>query len=455
MPAQGCALCGKPLELFPYSWDIFFAAGRNRSAISGYGCGSCGTVICSDCREKNVKWSLKDGFERALCPKCNGAFPPIRVYAERELDAEELRQAVKNLKPSLIYLGASPGKPPSRVGDDFLELGEAGIEALLSMLGSVKEITVAGYAEAARALAERGETRAAAKLSVMLVGDLNSRVVLDVYRVASMDPLLRLDPAVAVKLLSDIVTGERESMAVRIAATLRLGTAGRTESVEPLVHALGNLRLGRSGLVAAAADALGKIGEARAIEPLIAALKISDPAAKAVIVEALGKLNDAKAVEAIRPLLKTDHSGLRRASAVALNSLGWRPSDEKEKSALDKSLPVEKDRYCPSCDRPVGDARSCPDCRAELYSASKSPALAGFLGFLFGNLMGSLVLLVMTLLGAALKYEIDVKIRAAFYGITAVSAWQGMKAKLATARDLAVLKPKGAETQPTDPAASA
>lgn len=78
-----------------------------------------------------------------------------------------------------------------------------------------------------------------------------------------------------------------------------LGKLGDTRAVEPLIAALQDEDV---ELRRAAAQALGEIGDSRAVEPLIAALRDKDIELRRVAARALGEIEDAQAVE---PLLAT------------------------------------------------------------------------------------------------------------------------------------------------------
>src|SRR5437879_1792962 len=99
------------------------------------------------------------------------------------------------------------------------------------------------------------------------------------------------------------------------------------------------MRSGRLAIRAvrrAAVDALRKIGDARAVEPLIAALKdTGDPRFPGVpapgsavstlrraAVDALGQFGDARAVEPLIAALKDDDKDLREAAVDAPTRLG-------------------------------------------------------------------------------------------------------------------------------------
>jgi len=90
-----------------------------------------------------------------------------------------------------------------------------------------------------------------------------------------------------------------KNRAARQAAAEALGKLGDTRAVEPLVAALRgeDVEVRRT-----AAWALGEIGDARAVDPLIAALGDEDAEVRRVAARALGEIEDAKATE---PLIAT------------------------------------------------------------------------------------------------------------------------------------------------------
>jgi HEAT repeat protein len=71
-----------------------------------------------------------------------------------------------------------------------------------------------------------------------------------------------------------------------------------------------------------AADALGQMGDLRAVEPLIYALKDEDRIVKEAVARALGELKDLRAVEPLIQTLEDEYSRVRGAAALALGELG-------------------------------------------------------------------------------------------------------------------------------------
>lgn len=71
-----------------------------------------------------------------------------------------------------------------------------------------------------------------------------------------------------------------------------------------------------------AAEALGDIGDARAVKPLSKALKDKERTVQWEATEALGKIGDARAVEPLSQALKDEDSKVRRAAEKALVDIG-------------------------------------------------------------------------------------------------------------------------------------
>jgi len=103
---------------------------------------------------------------------------------------------------------------------------------------------------------------------------------------------------------------------LRCAAAEALGDLGDTRAVKALTKALLD---GDRRVRSAAAEALVDL---RALEPLIQALREGDGDARFVATEALGRLGDPRAVEALIKELKDGDRSLQRAAAEALGSLG-------------------------------------------------------------------------------------------------------------------------------------
>jgi len=81
-----------------------------------------------------------------------------------------------------------------------------------------------------------------------------------------------------------------------------------------------------------AADALGEIGDSRAVEPLINALKDPFSDVQYYATRALGEIGDKRAVEPLTKALKYKDSGVRMRAAEALEMIAWQPKDDVEKA---------------------------------------------------------------------------------------------------------------------------
>jgi len=91
-------------------------------------------------------------------------------------------------------------------------------------------------------------------------------------------------------------------------------------AVEPLCKALRNDEI--PAVRAAAAESLGDIGDARAVEPLIDSLRSVEWQVRAAAAKALGQLKDARAIEPLCNALLDKDFNVRAAAAEALGLIG-------------------------------------------------------------------------------------------------------------------------------------
>ncbi len=96
---------------------------------------------------------------------------------------------------------------------------------------------------------------------------------------------------------------------------------GQMHAVEPLIAAPKDSSVGMAERQAAA-QALGQVGDGRAVEPLIAALNDLDLNLRSDAAEALGKLGDKRAVEPLAVALKDPFAKVSQAASNALRKLG-------------------------------------------------------------------------------------------------------------------------------------
>jgi hypothetical protein len=106
---------------------------------------------------------------------------------------------------------------------------------------------------------------------------------------------------------------------VLTAAINALGAIGDAHSVGPLVTVLGE---GATSLRTPAASALGNIRDSRAVDALIQALSDSDIRVRAAAADALGSIRDRRAVDALLQVLGNPDSGAQVSAAAALGHIG-------------------------------------------------------------------------------------------------------------------------------------
>jgi HEAT repeat protein/predicted CopG family antitoxin len=132
-----------------------------------------------------------------------------------------------------------------------------------------------------------------------------------------------------------------------------LGKIGDARAVEPLILAL---RDDYYEIRRKSAEALGRIGDARAVEPLVQALRDRDEEVRIKAAEVLGKIGDARVVEPLIEVLKYGKEELRRKAAEALGRIGDVRAEEPFILALkDKDEEVRK--MAAESLAKIGDAR--------------------------------------------------------------------------------------------------
>jgi HEAT repeat protein len=121
----------------------------------------------------------------------------------------------------------------------------------------------------------------------------------------------------------------------RRTAVMKLGMLGGDEAVRTLMNVVSNrtedlIVRGRAALM------LGKLGDARAVEPLIDALDAPGHQTPLHAAESLGKLGDARAISPLLDMLvRTDQEKVREAARVSLLKLGYNPDKETREPALE------------------------------------------------------------------------------------------------------------------------
>jgi HEAT repeat protein len=115
-------------------------------------------------------------------------------------------------------------------------------------------------------------------------------------------------------------TVDRGKRSARLNAAEALGKIGNERAVEALIKAVED---DPDDVVQwIAIEALGKIGDTRAVEPLIEALEKWDMTKRMAAAEALGKIGDTRAVEPLIKVLSDSNQDVRKSAVGALEKLG-------------------------------------------------------------------------------------------------------------------------------------
>ncbi len=235
-------------------------------------------------------------------------------------------------------------RPPWQVAGDLAEIGPPAVPALIAALRKEQNprATIAG----ADALGRIGDPRAIPILIEALgknqVAALGSSALVGLapllgFMVLPEDGGQHVDQAAdapsalqgEIAMLQEpdalfnwLSLGEKPLCSAAVAAEA-LGRLGDPAAVEPLLVALADTE---PQVQYAAAEALGRLGDARAVKPLIAGLSELSPLAQCAAAAALGELGDKRAV---RPLIAV----LRRPRSTQI----WTPppeSDLRQRPAL-------------------------------------------------------------------------------------------------------------------------
>ena len=208
--------------------------------------------------------------------------------------------------------------------------------ALDSLMRQLKHTDPQVRMAAIWALRDKHDARAVEPLIAVLKNDKDTRT--------------RCSASIALGFLKDrravepLILALRDKR-IREAASDGLSMIGDVRAVEPLIALLkdsgfyGEDFLSRMGTIAVepliaslqdksirlpAMRILGRIRDARAVEPLLAMMKNKDPDVRMTAAEALGETKDVRAVEPLIALLKDGATGVRWQSARALAKIGDR-----------------------------------------------------------------------------------------------------------------------------------
>ena len=191
--------------------------------------------------------------------------------------------------------------------DKCVEIGTPAVEPLIAALKH-EEWWRRRYV--AKALGEIGDPRAVKPLIALLDYSYDREGVHE----AAAQALINIG-ALAVEPLVATLKNKSSLVVVEV-----LGKIGDSRAVEPLISILKDEN---SDVRKTAAEAFGEIGDPQAVEPLIDALEDKDWGVRLAAVRALGKIGDRRAMESLLLALKEEEELVRKAAAEALRQLGW------------------------------------------------------------------------------------------------------------------------------------
>ncbi|MBZ0297878.1 MAG: HEAT repeat domain-containing protein [Anaerolineae bacterium] len=142
------------------------------------------------------------------------------------------------------------------------------------------------------------------------------------------------DPAAVKQFLSELRDYNKEK---RRTAVMKLGMVGGDQAILALIMAVKNnnedlIVRGRAALM------LGKLGDPRAVDPLIQALHAPGHQTPLYAAQALGKLGDRRAIQPLLNIAMNSNDKVREAALDSLKRLGY--EDENEPGS-DESLETE------------------------------------------------------------------------------------------------------------------
>ena len=272
-----------------------------------------GTIITCSLRLEDREYGLL--FNEHIT-----ASTPMTVYlpSDSNFTYELYREALFDFRFKFKYLGVLIAKRYREIGDEravepliqalkdkdsdvrevaaevLVKIGEPAVEPLIRALKDENQFVRWG---AAMALGEIGDKRAVEPL-INALKDEDSDVRMEAAEALDQ---MGWKPGYATEKAYYLVAKKEWDEAVKLGEP----------AVEPLINAL------KSRWEAAAAEALVKIGEP-AVEPLIHALKDEDSDVRAAAAMALGKIGDERAVEPLTEALEDESYQVREAAKKAL-----------------------------------------------------------------------------------------------------------------------------------------
>jgi HEAT repeat protein len=134
------------------------------------------------------------------------------------------------------------------------------------------------------------------------------------------------DPNAIKQILAELRDMRKDK---RRTAVMKLGMVGGDEAIRALIRTIRNdhedlIVRGRAALM------LGKLGDLRAVEPLIEALDAPGFQTPLYAAQALGQLGDPRAIEPLRMMASTGRDKTRETALEALKRLGHSLETEAE-----------------------------------------------------------------------------------------------------------------------------
>lgn len=264
--------------------------------------------------DEALEYALRDR-DRDVADKAAAALTRRRgTDVWRKTPDNEVRQDVHTL---IVALKDGSVEVQVSAATRLIEMGRPAVEGLIMAL---KDGDPEIQAAAAGVL---GEMREAAVEPLMAAMNDPDRFI----RIVAARNLGNIGDKRAIGVLSRSLQREPDSM-VRAAVAEALGYIGSEEAIEPLARAL---RDSDEVVQIAAARSLGYIGDKRAIEPLILALCDVDDRVRYAALEALNDPDGTVRDHLVGALRSTDEA-LRAGVAEALESVGWEPKTNVEKT---------------------------------------------------------------------------------------------------------------------------